>query len=242
VTDSFSSDATFKSATALNGCTGTVIVDCAVGPIAPGGTAVAKVVVTSPSTVPDSGTIENVALASPGSNASTTEFTVVEEPEEGVSKGFVGPGESIETPGDDPAVLTLPDEPPDGGAAVIITQGSGTFCAGPCSGTTTTIDPFPGYTDPNNPIHLTLTWEFPDSPTSLREAAYAAFGATIYKNTDPEHPEVGSTVPACDTPGSGVASPHPCVDARDITQPTPNSFVVTVEIVYLSGDPRFGRK
>ena len=42
------------------------------------------------------------------------------------------------------------------------------------------------------------------------------------------HPNVGSPVPFCSTLGAGVAVPHPCVDARAITQPSPNSFEVTL--------------
>ena len=49
-------------------------------------------------------------------------------------------------------------------------------------------------------------------------------------------------MPNCTTPGAGVAIPHPCLDAKNITQPTPNTFVVTFEIVYVSGDPKFGRR
>ena len=72
--------------------------------------------------------------------------------------------------------------------------------------------------------------------------AATAFGSTIYKNDDPGNPSVGVPVAYCTAFGSGVAVPHPCVDARSIVQPTPNSFVVTFEIVYLSGDPSFGRR
>jgi hypothetical protein len=47
-------------------------------------------------------------------------------------------------------------------------------------------------------------------------------------------------VPFCTTPG--IAIPSPCISARTITQPSPNVFKVTFTIVYLSGDPKFGRR
>ena len=230
---------TLVVADASGGCTGTGPVDCSLGSLAVNASAVAHVVVTSPAAVPDGGTITNSAVASPGANATTSETTTVETPQAGVSKGFVLPGGSITIPGDNPATITLPNT--GDGAPVVITQGDGTFCDGSCTGPATTISEFGGYSDPANPIHLTLTYEFPDSPTSLTDAA-TAFGATIYKNDDPFNPTVGTAVPACATPGSGVAAPHPCIDAHSITQPTFNSFVVTFEILYISGDPRFARK
>jgi uncharacterized repeat protein (TIGR01451 family) len=234
------SPGTFKSATAPNGCTSTsTTATCAVGNLAPGANAIAKVVVTTPSSVPESGTIDTTALPSPGSNVTATESTAVEAPSPGVSKGFVGPGGSIETDGDDPATVTLPPTGP--GAPILITQGPGTFCDGPCSGTATEISDFPGYSDPSNPIRLHLVYTFPSSPTSLTDAA-TAFGATIYKNDDPGHPSVGVPVADCAAPGSGNATPHPCVDAHTITQPSSNSFVVTFDILYLSGDPRFAKR
>jgi len=221
-------------------CSGTGPVDCALGTLAVGESAEVKLVVTSPSTVPEGGTITNSAVASPGDNPVATQTTTVEEPTEGVSKGFVSPGGSITIPGDDPATLSLPNTGP--GAPVLITQGTGSFCDGPCDGTATTISDFPGYNDPNEPIHVELVYNFPASdPNSLTNAAIA-FGQTIWKNTDPENPDVGSTVPTCTTPGSGNAFPSPCVDARTISQPSLGNFVVTFEIVYLSGDPKFARR
>jgi uncharacterized repeat protein (TIGR01451 family) len=220
-------------------CSGTGPVDCALGSLAVGASAEVQLVVTSPATVPDGGTITNTAVATPGDNTPATQTTTVEAPTDGVSKGFVSPGGSLTIPGADPATLSLPNT--GDGAPVIITQGEGTFCDGPCDGTATTISDFPGYNDPNEPIHVELVYNFPDSPTSLTDAA-TAFGQQIYKNTDPDNPNVGSIVPICTTPGSGNAFPSPCLDGRSITQPTPNSFVVKFQIVYLSGDPKFARR
>jgi len=240
VVDTLPAGATLVTASAPGGCTGTGPVDCTLGPLAVNASAQAFVVVTSPAV---NGTITDSGVASPGPNATATETTTVEPLIPGVAKGFVLPGDSITIPGTDPATVTLPDtgDGGGGGAPVIITQGAGTFCDGPCDGLATTISEFPGFTDPNHPIHLTLTYEFPDAPDSLTRAA-TAFGSTIYKNDDPLHPTVGTPVPFCTTLGAGIATPHPCVDGHTIVQPTLNSFVVTFEIVYLSGDPVFARR
>ena len=239
VVDTLPAGTTLVSATASGGCTGTGPVDCTLGPLATGASAEAVLLVTSPSSVPEGGTITNSAVATPGSNTPATQVTTVAPPSDGEASGYVSPGGSITTSGDDPATLSLPNT--GNGAPVVITQGDGSFCDGPCDGTTTTINDFAGYPDPNFPIHLELAYTFPDSPTSLFEAA-TAFGQTIYKNDDPLNPNVGTVVPSCTTPGAGVAIPHPCLDAKNITQPTPNTFVVTFEIVYVSGDPKFGRR
>ncbi len=237
VVDTLPPGASLSSAPAT--CSGTGPVDCDLGPLGVGGSAQVQIVVTSPSTVPSGGTMTNSAVASPGSNTAGTQVTTVEAPQDGVSKGFVSPGGSLTISGDDPATLTLPDT--GNGAPVNITQGDGTFCDGPCSGIATTISEFGGYSDPNQPISLDLTYNFPDSPTSLTDAA-TAFGSTIYKNDDPLNPNVGTPVPFCASLGAGVANPHPCVDGRTITQPTPNTFVVTFKILYISGDPKFARR
>ncbi len=239
VIDTLPTDTTLVSASAPGNCTGSGPVDCTLGPLAVNDSAIATVVVTSPASVPDSGSITDSATASPGSNPTATETTTVEASEPGVAKGFVVPGGSITIPGDNPATVALPDT--GDGAPIVITQGDGSFCDGPCAGPATTISDFPGYSDPLHPIRLTLTYTFPAGPTSLTDAA-TAFGSTIYKNDDPMSPNLGAIVPTCATPGGGVAAPHPCVDARSITQPTFNSFVVTFEILYLSGDPRFARR
>jgi uncharacterized repeat protein (TIGR01451 family) len=238
VVDTLPAGTTLVSATAPLGCTGSGPVDCTLGALAVGASAQAELIVTSPSTVPEGGTITNSAVATPGSNASASQVTTVEAPEDGVAKGWVSPGGSITIPGDDPATLSLPNTGP--GAPVIITQGEGTFCDGPCADTATTINDFAGYPDPLEPIRVQLSYSFPDSPTSLFDAA-TAFGSTIYKSTE-DNPTVGTVVPACTIPGAGDAIPSPCVDAKDITQPTPNSFVVTFDIVYTSGDPKFARR
>lgn len=239
VVDTLPAGTTLVTASAPDGCSGSGPVDCALGALGVGDSAQAQLVVTSPSPVPEGGTITDSAIASPGDNFAASEVTTVETPEPGVSKGFVLPGESITIPGEDPATVTLPEGGP--GAPVIMTQGDGSFCDGPCTGPATTISDFPGYDDENNPIHLTLTYNFPSGPSSLTDAA-AAFGSTIYKNDDPLHPNVGTVVPFYSTLGAGAAIPRPCVDAHTITQPSFNSFVVTFEILYLSGDPRMARR
>ncbi len=239
VVDTLPPDTTLKSSTPLGACSGTGPVDCTLGSLGVGASASVKLVVTSPAAVPSGGTMTNAAVASPGTNAQATEITTVEAPVDGVSKGFVSPGGSLTIPGDNPATLTLPNT--GDGAPVNITQGDGSFCEGPCSGPATTISEFDGYSDPNQPITLVLTYNFPSSPTSLTDAAIA-FGSTLYKHVDPDAPNVGTVVPFCSTLGAGTAIPHPCVDARTIDQPNPNSFVVTFTIRYISGDPKFARR
>ncbi len=237
VVDTLPPGTTLKSADAS--CSGTGPVDCTLGPLAVGASAQAELIVTSPGTVPGSGTITNSAVATPGSNPAGTQVTTVEAPVDGVSKGFVSPGGSLTIDGDNPATLSLPNT--GDGAPVVITQGDGSFCNGPCDGPFTEIQPFGGYSDPNNPIALELTYNFPSSPTSLTDAA-TAYGATIYKNTDPGNPGLGSVVPYCSVLGSGAANPSPCVDGKSISQPTLNTFVVTFKILYLSGDPKFAKR
>jgi uncharacterized repeat protein (TIGR01451 family) len=235
VVDTLPPGTSLASSSAPNGCTGTGPVNCSLGTLAVNATAQAVLVVTSPSTVPEGGTITNSAVATPGSNAAANETTTVEAPQDGVSKGFVSPGGSLSIDGDNPATLTLPNT--GNGAPVIITQGDGTFCDGPCEGPTTTINDFSGYSDPNNPITLVLTYNFTDIT-----AAADAYGATIYKNDDPDNPSTGVPVAPCTTQGAGVAVPHPCVDAHTIDEPAFHEYVVTFTIRYISGDPSFGRR
>jgi uncharacterized repeat protein (TIGR01451 family) len=235
VVDTLPAGTSLVSADAPNGCTGTGPVDCSLGNIAVNDTVEAVLIVTSPSTVPAGGKITNSAVASPGSNTAGTAETTVEEPEDGVSKGFVSPGGSLSIDGDNPATLTLPNT--GDGAPVIITQGNGTFCDGTCDGPTTTINDFSGYSDPNNPITLVLTYNF----TDITDAA-EAYNATIYKNDDPENPSAGDPVADCAVPGAGVAVPHPCVDGHTIDDPAFHEYVVTFTIRYISGDPSFGKR
>jgi uncharacterized repeat protein (TIGR01451 family) len=239
VVDTLPPGTSLVSATAPGGCSGTGPVDCSLGLLNVGASADAVLVVTVPGSVPAGGTITNHAVASPGSNTADEEVTTIETEQDGVSKGFVSPGGSLTIDGDNPATLSLPNT--GDGAPVEITQADGTFCDGPCEGPATTISEFGGYDDPNHPIHLTLDYTFPDSPTSLFDAA-TAFGSQIYKNDDPLHPNTGTVVPLCNVQGAGVAVPHPCVDGRNIVQTSPNTFVVSFEILYVSGDPKFARR
>ena len=239
VLDTLPAGTSLVTAFAPNSCSGTAPVDCSLGALIVGGSAQATLVVTSPATVPAGGSMTNAASATPGSNAAVNETTAVEAPSPGVSKGFVSPGGSITIPGPNPATVTLPDSGP--GAPIVITQGDGSFCDGPCSGPATTVSDFPGYDDPAHPIRLRLTFTFNGEGDNLTAAA-DAYGSTIYKNNDPMQPNVGTVVPFCSSIGAGVAVPHPCIDAHTIQQPTFNSFVVTFDILYLSGDPTFARR
>ncbi len=239
VLDTLPAGTSLVTASAPNSCSGTAPVDCSLGALIVGGSAQATLVVTSPATVPSGGSITNSATATPGSNATVNETTAVEAPAPGVSKGFVSPGGSITIPGPDPATVTLPGSGP--GAPIVITQGDGSFCGGPCSGSATTISDFPGYDDPSHPIRLRLTFTFNGEGDNLTAAA-DAYGSAIYKNSNPMQPTVGTIVPFCSSVGAGVAVPHPCVDAHTISEPSYHSFVVTFDILYVSGDPTFGRR
>ena len=239
ILDTLPTGTSLVSASAPNSCSGTAPVDCSVGALLVGGSAQATLVVTSPATVPSGGSMTNSATATPGTNAVVNETTAVEAPTPGVSKGFVSPGGSITIPGHDPATVTLPDSGP--GAPIVITQGAGSFCDGPCSGPATTVSDFPGYDDPTHPIRLHLSFTFDGEGDNLTDAANA-YGSTIYKNIDPLQPNVGTVVPFCSSVGAGVAVPHPCIDAHTISQPTFNTFVVTFDILYISGDPTFARR
>ncbi len=214
-------------------------VTCSLGTLASGQSATVQIVVTTPSSVPVSGFITDQATATPGTNNVASQDTAIVAAAPGVGAGFVPPGGSITTGGSNPSTVTLPDT--GTGAPIVVTQGPGTFCPGGCTGPTTTISPFAGYSDPQNPIHLSLEYDFPNDPQhpnqSLIDAANS-YNATIYKfdgvNT--------VAVPACTNPGAGVAVPHPCVDDHQIVQPTFGNFVVTFEILYISGDPTFGKR
>ena len=157
-----------------------------------------------------------------------------------MSKGFVSPGGSLTIPGNDPATLSLPDT--GDGAPVIITQGDGTFCDGPCDGTATEISEFAGYSDPNHPIVLELTYNVPgqpDEPHGRRDG----LRLDDLQEQQPGHSRTSAARSVLHRPRRrGKAIPHPCVDARSITQPTPNTFVVTFKILYISGDPKFARR
>jgi uncharacterized repeat protein (TIGR01451 family) len=237
VVDTLPAGTTLKSGPAS--CTGTTTVDCALGALTVGQQASVDLIVT----LPTIGTASSSAVASPGTNTAATDDTTVEAPQDGVTKGWVEPGGSLTIPGHDPSTVELPNT--GDGAPVEITQGAGTFCAGPCTGTTTTVNPFPGYDDPANPIVWTMTYTFnpgdPESTPDSLTAAAAAYNSTIYKHLDTDPPNVGTVIPDC-PPTPRVAADYACLSGRAITQPTPNHFVVSFTILYLSGDPTGGRR
>lgn len=209
-------------------------VTCNLGTLAPNEIATVTIILQTPSSVPESGFITNTATATPGNNNVASEDTQIVAPQPGTGSGYVPPGGSITTGGTNPATVELPDT--GEGAPVVITQGSGTFCNGPCQDPVTTISPFSGYTDPNNPIKLTLEFDFTDF-----NAAIHAASATYYKLDDTTN--TSSVVPKCTNQGAGVAVPSPCIDsitgvADNSTNPT--TFRVFVVVLYLSGDPRIG--
>lgn len=240
---------------APGGCTGSGTVTCALGDLAGGAAAEAKLVVRTPSTMPPTHTITMTASTQPiGPASSATVVTNLIPPEDATTSGFVLPGGSIDTGGDNPARVTLPNT--GDGAPITITQGPSDQCGGPCIGPATTVSDFPGYDDPNNPIRLVLDYTFPND---LVGAAVAFASSNIYKDDFVNPPAI---VPDCnDDPSwsaaekaaaaerrmqrlgtqSGIASPSPCIDRRNITVDE-NIYTVTFEVLYLSGDPRFARR
>lgn len=209
-------------------------VTCDLGTLEPNASATVTIILQTPSTVPESGSITNTATATPGNNNVASEDTQIVAPQQGTGSGYVPPGGTITTGGDNPATITLPNT--GDGAPIVITQGSGTFCNGPCNDPVTTISPFAGYTDPNNPIKLTLEYDFTDFGDAIQAAS-----ATYYKFDDTTN--TSSVVPKCTNQGAGVAVPSPCIDSITGAQDNstdPVTFKVFVVVLYLSGDPRIG--
>jgi hypothetical protein len=232
-------------------------VTCPLGTIAGNGSASVQLLVTTGAP----GVITNTATATPGSNNIATLDTTVKLPVPGQISGFVVPGGSLNTGGNDPAKFSLPATAGTGtgnGAAVDITQAPGNFCNGPCTGTTTTISPVNGYTDPTKPVVAVLTYSY----TSLVAATNDFLHADIYKFDDATD-ITGSIVKDCkDNPAwsnaqkaaaalrriarvgtqSGIANPVPCLDARSITVISKFKYTLSFTVLYLSGDPHLGRK
>ena len=230
---------------------------CSLGTLAPSGSAAATLVVKTASIVPSGGVITDTATATPGSNNVASVDTTVGAASPGSASGFVPPGGSIDTGGNNPAHLTLPNTGP--GAAITITQQptGNTFCNGPCNGTATFISDFGGYPDPLHPINLKLTFSDSGLIPALKDYAFS----TIYKVRDNQ--VVGVPVPDCrDNPNwtraqklfaalrrllrlgtqSGIANPAPCVDSRSITRVSNTLYKVTFEILYVSDDGGFARR
>ncbi|HEY5173739.1 MAG TPA: DUF11 domain-containing protein [Acidimicrobiia bacterium] len=257
VADTLPSGTTRVSASAPGWCAGTAPVTCSLGTLGPSGSAAATLVVKTAATVPSGGFITDTATATPGSNNVASRDTAVVSPTPGSASGFVPPGGSIDTGGNNPAHLSLPNTGP--GATVALTQQptGNNFCNGPCNGTATFISDFPGYSNPLHPIDLKLT--FADG-SSLATARNDYATSTIYKVRDNQ--TVGVSVPDCsDNPSwtraqkrlaavrrllrvgtqSGIANPSPCVDSRTITK-VGAQYKVTFEILFLSDDGGFARR
>ena len=145
------------------------------------------------------------------------------------------PGNALTAPGNYSPTVTLP--PTGDGAPVIITQSIGAFCGGACNGATTTVEPFDGYNDPANPVQLTLrSWFVPGGPDTDPDpltAAAIAFSNQLYVHNNAGGPTDGALMPHCVTPPR-AAGDYPCAAGKTIQQPTPNNFVVTFNVLYLS--------
>ncbi len=255
IVDTLPATTTFVSATAPGGCTGAGPVTCSLGTIAAGSSAAAAIVVRTSATSGGTTVGDSVTTSPGGSNGSAT--THVEAPTPGTVTAFVPPGGSIDTGGNNPANVTLPNT--GVGSPITITQrpDGNNFCQGPCNGTASFVSDFPGYSDPSHPIALKLT--FTDNSALAALVDYAT--STIYKVRDDA--TVGVPVPDCnDNPAwtkreklqaalrrllrlgtrSGIANPAPCVDSRTVTQVSRTSFKVTFEILFLSDDGGFSRR
>ena len=196
VVDTLPPGTTLMTAPRAGGCTGTGPVDCTLGPLAVGASARPQLVVTSPSTVPvrrhdhelrrrDAGQQHGRHAGHDGRGTGRRRLEGLRLPR----RLAHDPGRQ---PGDADAART-----PATARRSSITQGDGTLLRrsvrGPVHGRSRRS---PATATRTTRSTLDLTYNFPDSPTSLTDAA-TAYGATIYKNTDPDNPSVGSVVPFC---------------------------------------------
>lgn len=220
-------------------CMGTLVVDCALGSIAGGAEASVNVVVTTP---PSGTSMTTTATATPGPNPTAIETTTIEPVVVGDSKGWVMPGQSLSTYAHDPATVSLPNT--STGAPVLINQSMApaSFCGGPCAGPVTSVEPFPGYSNPAAPVSLRVVWNFlPGDPQSVPDpltAAAIAFNKPLYVQ-DSGNPLVGALVPPCAAPG--IANPNPCYNSHTITEPVHGSFAVTFVVLYTGQAITVGR-
>jgi uncharacterized repeat protein (TIGR01451 family) len=237
----------------------TPVSNCTIGSIAAGATASVTLLAKAPSPAPGSGKITLSATATPGTNNTATVDTAVHAPVPGQTSGYVPPGNSIDTGGNNPTNLSLPNTG-NGAPVTIIQTTGGQFCNGPCSFPVSAINDFNGYKDPTHPIRLILKIAEPNLVTATKDF----LNATIYHQFDNEPANVGHVVPDClDNPAwttaqkvaaalrrlarlgtqSGIANPSPCVDSRTITPLTKNlvtgPYQVTFTILYLSQDGKY---
>ena len=187
--DTLPATTTFVSASAPGGCTGTGPVTCSLGTIAAGGSASATIVVKTSATSGGTVVTDSATTSPGGSNGSVATQVLVPTP--GTVTAFVPPGGSIDTGGNNPANVSLPNT--GVGSPITITQRptGNNFCQGPCNGTASFVSDFPGYNDATHPIHLKLT--FTDSNVIAGLVDYAT--STIYKVRDDA--TVGVPVPDC---------------------------------------------
>ena len=212
------------------GCSITTVVTCPLGSLAAGADASVNIIVTTP---PSGTSMTATATATPGANPIASETTTIENVTTDDTKGWVMPGQSLATPADDPATVELPNN--GSGAPVLIKQNMtpASFCGGPCAGPTTSVEPIPGYTNPAEPLRLTVAWNFtPGDPQSVPDALSAAaiaFTKSMYVQ-DPGNPSVGTLLAKCTTPG--VAIPDPCYNVNLIQEPAFGNFVVFTVVLY----------
>jgi uncharacterized repeat protein (TIGR01451 family) len=236
------------------GCSGSHTLTCTLGTISAGASASATIVVKT-ATIQAGAQIHDDATTSPGGSSGTATTQVV-APTPGTSSGFVAPGGSLSSGGTNPAVITLPNT--GNGTPVSIIQGSGGFCSGQCSGPVTNLGSMPGYTDPQHPVRLTLTfkdltywtaWSDFKTSTIFKRSATGVTGFELPDCADNPAWTAAQKAAAAQrrTDGfgtqSGIANPSPCVDARNVTPLGLNGpYAVSFVVNMLSGDPGIGRR
>ena len=238
-------------------------VTCDLGDLAGGAGATVRFVITTPTTIPEGGTITTSATATVGEGSPTEpaeSTTSLAPPTPGSASGFVPPGGTLSTGTDATATdntvasFTLPNT--GSGAAITITS---VPCApGVCLGKTMTFSPFTGYDDPAHPAKFSITWDKTVRGSGLFSQVYV-----LKENASEYH-----VVPPCQSPPqrvwvwshghwhweirqilqtifawfvgghTGFASPSPCVDAKTVLRNGDLRF----DTLFLSGDPSMRRR
>jgi hypothetical protein len=203
------------------------------------------------------GTITNHASVTSAQQASPVvadEPTHVVAPAPGAAAGYVPPGGSLSTgqtaspQQNTVATFSLPNT--GTGAPIVIAQSSGaTYCEGPCTGQTVTVSTFAGYNDPKKPAKLLIRWDRSVFGRGLRSKTYVLKENQIVPAVVPECADDPSWTKvekfihtllrlAGLGPWGTRAVPSPCVNKRFINA----DGDLSIEILYLSGDPSFGRR
>jgi uncharacterized repeat protein (TIGR01451 family) len=262
---------TFNSVTPSQGTCAAPVglsVTCTLGTLAGGAAATVKLVFTAPGAVPAGGTVTTDATGTStqtGPTAPAPSNATVQAQTPGEAHGFVSPGGTLSTgttatPQDNTIIsFTLPNTGPGAPIDLLAESSPLTFCGGQaCSGKTAFVSPFTGYTNPNQPAKVKITWDKTVAGRGIFSKLYvqkAPNGAIVQvpdcaarPRFDSRHHEISGWfswfiwwllhLRSGLGPHTGVANPSPCVDARSVDR----HGDVTFEILLLSGDPKFGRR